>query len=388
MKILFLKDKRTPSGIEGSATYLLRLCKVLNKKKIAYLVLYNGKNDTYFKEMKKNHLNIKFFDFPKETPKNFFRFFKILNLRKKIDKLIFKEKITIVNSHFPHLNYFLSKSLKVPLVSHWHGAEVKNIPIKIFDKNNILKLKIRDLFFRIYRKFKVFNFNLANKVIVHGKASKMTAIKMFNVESGKIKINPYGVERYNLKKIKTIHQEFNLPKNVKIILSAGRIVKDKGVEEFCEIAKKLTNKKIKFIFLGHYRDKNYYNKIIEKYSEFVIFPGFRTDIERFYKSSYIFLLLSYRESAGLVLVEAMNFSLPLVGWNIIGVNEIIKNEYNGELIKFRDLKEAMVKINYLLNYKKKYLRMSKNSLKSFNNYKIESSAYKLIKIFDKIEKYK
>ena len=89
-----------------------------------------------------------------------------------------------------------------------------------------------------------------------------------------------------------------------------------------------------------------------------------------------------------MLVEAMNFSLPLVGWNIIGVNEIIKNEYNGELIKFRDLKEAMVKINYLLHDKKKYLRMSKNSLKSFNNYKIESSAYKLIKIFDKIEKYK
>ena len=32
MKILFLKDKRSPSGIEGSATYLLRLCKTLNKK--------------------------------------------------------------------------------------------------------------------------------------------------------------------------------------------------------------------------------------------------------------------------------------------------------------------------------------------------------------------
>ena len=388
MKILFLKDKRSPSGIEGAATYLMRLCKVLDRKKIAYLVLYNGKNDAYYKEMKKNGLNIKFFDYPKQTPKNFFRFFKILNLRKKIDELIFKEKFTIVNSHFPHLNYFLSKSLKVPLVSHWHGAEVKNIPIKIFDKNIILKLKIRDLFFRLYIKFKVFNFNLAKKIIVHGKASKITAIKMFNVENGKIKINPYGVEKYDLKKITTIHQEFNLSKDVKIILSAGRIVKDKGVEEFCEIAKKLTNKKIKFIFLGGYRDKKYYNQIIEKYSAFVIFPGLRMDIDRFYKSSYIFLFLSYRESAGLVLAEAMNFSLPLIGWNIIGVNEIIKNEYNGVLIKFGDLKVVIAKINELLHNKKKYLSMSKNSLKSFNNYKIESSACRLIKIFDNIEKHK
>ena len=72
MKILFLKDKRSPSGIEGSATYLLRVCKILNKIQIPYLVLYNGKEDVYFKEMKKNKINIKFFEFPKETPKNFF----------------------------------------------------------------------------------------------------------------------------------------------------------------------------------------------------------------------------------------------------------------------------------------------------------------------------
>ena len=187
--------------------------------------------------MKKNNVNIKFFNFPKETPKNFFRFFRILNIRKKINELISKDKFTIINSHFPHLNFFLSKSIKIPLVSHWHGAEVKNVPIKIFDQNLILNLKIRELFFRLYRKFIVFDFDLAKKIVVHGQASRMTAIKMFNIKRHKIKVNPYGIENYNLKKIKTIHKEFNFPKDIKIILSAGRIVKDKGVEEFCEIAK-------------------------------------------------------------------------------------------------------------------------------------------------------
>ena len=135
MKILFLKDKRSPSGIEGAATYLLKLCKILNKIKIPYLVLYGGNQDIYFKQMIKNKINIRYFEFPKETPKNFLRLFKIMKIRKKLDNLIIKEKITIVNSHFPHLHFFLNQNLKIPLFSHWHGAQPKNEnkPICDFD---------------------------------------------------------------------------------------------------------------------------------------------------------------------------------------------------------------------------------------------------------------
>ena len=111
--------------------------------------------------------------------------------------------------------------------------------------------------------------------------------------------------------------------------------------------------------------------------------GMRKDIEKFYKSSYVFLFLS-RTEYGLVLVEAMNFKLPLIGWDIIGVNEIIKN-YNGELIKFGDINKAVEKIRNLLNNKAKYIQFSKNSFNSLNDYKIEASADRLINIL-KIEK--
>ena len=58
-------------------------------------------------------------------------------------------------------------------------------------------------------------------------------------------------------------------------------------------------------------------------------------------------------------MEAMNFSLPLVGWNIIGVKEIIKNDYNGKLIKFGNIKKAIREVNVLINNKKKYSLISK-----------------------------
>ena len=384
MKILFLRDQRTPP-IDGAGLYLLRVCRVLNVKKIPYLLLYGGTKDIYYKQLKKSNINVKLINFPKETPKNFFRFFRIFRLRDKIKKLIIKEKFTIINTHFPHLNFFLSKSINIPLISYWHGADVINKPIKAFDISLLINFRIRDLLFQIYRKFNVFNFNLAKFVVVPGKASRITAIKKFNVDKNKIIINTYGVDTYNSKNIKTIHKEFNLSKDTKIILSAGRIVKDKGVEEFCELAKKIGSDKIKFIYLGSYRDYKYYQNLLKKYSKYVIFPGTRMDIERFYKSSYLFLLLSHRESAGLVMAEAMNFGLPLIGWNIIGVNEIIKNGYNGELIKFRDINKLNSKVKELLYDKKKYLTMSKNSFASFKYYKIENSTNRLLKIFNKID---
>jgi hypothetical protein len=93
MKILFLRDKRTPP-IDGAGIYLLRLCKVLNMKKITYLLLYGSKKDLYYRELKKNRINVKYVDFPRETPKNFFRCLKKLKMlinyipNTKLDKIL------------------------------------------------------------------------------------------------------------------------------------------------------------------------------------------------------------------------------------------------------------------------------------------------------------
>ena len=39
MRILFIKEKRSATGIEGAAKYLLYLCKYFNQRKINYLIL-------------------------------------------------------------------------------------------------------------------------------------------------------------------------------------------------------------------------------------------------------------------------------------------------------------------------------------------------------------
>ena len=69
MKILFIKEKRSQTGIEGIGIYLVRVCKKLNKLKIPYLVIYNDK-DTLYEIMRENNINVKIIDLPPKSFKN------------------------------------------------------------------------------------------------------------------------------------------------------------------------------------------------------------------------------------------------------------------------------------------------------------------------------
>lgn len=384
MKILFLKEKRSESGFEGSATYLQRLCIFLNKKKIPYLILYNS-NDQYYKSLKKNNINVRLFDYLTETPKNIFRkYTSIKKIKKLLSKIIYQENFTIINAHWPHLLLFLDKKITKDkqIICHWHGAYRVNHPLKNFYLKDLFKFNIRNILFSYYRKNYIYDFSKIHKLVAVSNASKNTAEIAFGVNSKKIFINRYGVEKINKDICINIRKEFNIDQSDKIILSAGRITHEKGAQDFCKVAKKLYNKNLKFIFLGTYRDKNYFESLYSKYSKYVIFPGMREDIYNFYLSSDIFLFLSHRESAGIVLMEAMQFSLPLVGWNIIGVNEIVKNNYNGYLVNFGNIDEVILMIKKLLNEKELYNKLSNQSFKSFANYSIDDNYNRLIDIYN------
>ena len=124
--MLFIKEKRSKSGFEGIASYLFNVCKTLNKLNVQYLILYNSK-DKYYKKLKKNNINVKLIKLPSKSPKNLFHnYFKVLQCRKEIKKIVEKERITHINLHFPHLLWYIDKSLKLPIITHQHGAFTDN----------------------------------------------------------------------------------------------------------------------------------------------------------------------------------------------------------------------------------------------------------------------
>lgn len=61
--------------------------------------------------------------------------------------------------------------------------------------------------------------------------------------------------------------------------------------------------------------------------------------EKLYDTHHVFLYPTYRDSFGLVLVEALSAGLPIVGTDQYATREMIRDKYNGYLLKWHPLKD-------------------------------------------------
>ena len=93
-----------------------------------------------------------------------------------------------------------------------------------------------------------------------------------------------------------------------------------------------------------------------------------SNIINHYKNADIFLLTSFYEGYGRVILEAMNFGVPCISTNSIGPTDLIKNGKNGFITKIRCPKELEKKIFLLIENKDIYSSISKESLKKANDF--------------------
>ena len=81
----------------------------------------------------------------------------------------------------------------------------------------------------------------------------------------------------------------------------------------------------------------------------VAFTGpVRSDIERIYLGSDIFILLSQFDTFGLVILEAMAAGLPVIISRNVGARDVVQNGCNGFVVEAEDLASVVEKINRLI----------------------------------------
>ena len=292
MKILFIKESRSNTGVEGVGIYLLNVCIELNRLNIPYLVLYNAK-DLLYQKMLDSSVNVRIVDLPSGSIKNLInRREKVKEIRNVISNIVSKEEITHVNTHFSHLLNYITPDINIPIIAHWHGAFIDNNPLKYFYLKDIFN--IRTVINNAYKKKYVFNFDRASSVVCPGVAAKNTAVNHFQVSEKKIRINPYGIHKIDTNQYVNIKKDLGFSDTDKVILSVGRETKSKGVEDFCEVARAFNDRDdVKFVFAGGFREEIYHDYLINKYGKNVTFLGMRTDVFNLYKSSDVFLFLSH-----------------------------------------------------------------------------------------------
>ncbi len=137
-------------------------------------------------------------------------------------------------------------------------------------------------------------------------------------------------------------------------LLMSRMLWDKGVGEFVEAAKKVGREygDTEFWLLG---DIDRGNPAVVEQEEidewqkkgYVKYLGKTYDVRPFICKSDVVVLPSYREGAGMVLLEGMAMEKPVIATDTAGCRMVCKDGYNGFLIPVKDaeaLADAMIKV--------------------------------------------
>ena len=321
-----------------------RFIKKINKKKIK---LYTYSELSYFLEKKAPKFFVKLCLFPFKIPIFLF-------LVKRSYIFLKKNKIEIVinqNGGWPGGELNLAVSFASYLLNIKNILVIHNL--SSYEKSFFSKyIHFRD---RIYNK-------TASKIITVSKTCKLNLIK--NTLLKNILVIKNGSQNFSkLKKLK-----INNLKKKFIIGYVGHIHERKGIEIIINAIKNTKNQ-IQFVIVGGGK-KEYINKL-EQMSYLqnvdILFVNLQKKPINFYNDFDTFVLPSKKfESFGLVVIEAMSCSKPVICSNFGGMKEIIVNNKNGLLFKKNNSLELRKKIFNLKNNKKLSKKLSKNAKLSYH----------------------
>jgi len=117
---------------------------------------------------------------------------------------------------------------------------------------------------------------------------------------------------------------------------------------------------------------------------YISFEGKVNNVEEYLRNSYLYVHSAYIEDFGLVLLEAMSASLPVICLDGGGNRELIQEEKNGYIFEEQNAEAFAERIASLWLNKQLYKKMSDFAQKFAKQYDIKEYVDKLIDIYKEI----
>ena len=293
-------------------------------------------------------------------------FFKVLF---KINKIVKFFKPQILHSHLTAMELFgfliktfLFKDVKFIITKHLDSYFFEGS----FGKRKFFKGVLIEKFI----------LNRAEKVICISNQVKKYFSKILKKDSSKLVVIYYGFSLQSFKfsknypqKIHDFKTKYKIKKKDFLICNIARHVKQKSLDllllSFSLYYEHNNNSKL--ILIGNGPLNSYlknYSKKLGVYQNIIWIDAYE-NIKDILNISNLFILSSKYEGLGLVLLEAMAVKKPIIATRISAIPEVIKNNYNGLLVKYGDNNEMFKKIK-LFEDKKFSVRIGKNGFKFLN----------------------
>jgi glycosyltransferase involved in cell wall biosynthesis len=166
-------------------------------------------------------------------------------------------------------------------------------------------------------------------------------------------ISGVDVNRFQPSKIhrNLIRKQLNIKNDCVIFLFVGRLKKEKGIFELVEAFKNVSEQhnNVALLIVGPDEEglKQELISRLEICKEFVRFVDFTKTPEQYMAASDVFVLPSYREGFGSVIIEVASCGVTSIGSNIYGLSDAIKEGETGLLVSAGSsklLEGAMLKL--------------------------------------------
>lgn len=158
--------------------------------------------------------------------------------------------------------------------------------------------------------------------------------------------------------------ELGVSKNAFVFSFVGRIVKDKGINELVEAFDKLSqDHDVSLILVGpQEKDLDPIKRETEeliKTNKHIYAVGRQNDVRPYLAASDAFVLPSYREGVGMVLLEANAMDVPCIASDIIGCNDVVTVGVNGELVQPRCTDALYQKMKEWVEHRERVAELAK-----------------------------
>ena len=180
-----------------------------------------------------------------------------------------------------------------------------------------------------------------------------------------------------------------------VIGNVARLEKRKGhkflIEAFRKVIEERKDCPLKLLIIGEGEERGNLESYAKEANleKKVIFTGYREDVEELMALMDIFVLTSLREGLPQVLVQAAAVGIPSVAFNVDGVPEIIKDNYNGFLVRARDVGQLENRIAKYMNNKELVLLHGRNGREFIENkWSIKGMVDRIDKIYQNLVREK
>ncbi|RAP52609.1 MAG: hypothetical protein BZ138_02925 [Methanosphaera sp. rholeuAM270] len=357
MKICFMSNLYPPNILGGAEIVVEKMANAMTERGHEVIVITTSPDDSQH-ILERN--NIKVYQLnttrlyptykqtePQGLKKPFWHIFDLWNgnTLKSIERILIDEEVDIVHvNNFKGLSlscFKAGKNLNIPVVYESHDFSLICPRANLIRGNNTLCQK-RNIICNEYVNVQRRLLNSNVDVLISPSQfmiDKFNENNFFNnVHCVKI---PLGVE-YTPMKTEKSYDTID-------ITYIGTLGKHKGVDTLIHAFKKIDDENVALHIIGKGNDEDEFKELAEDDSR-IFFHGFvdNKNILRYYEMTNMLVVPSIcYDNSPLVIYESFSTSTPVIGSDIGGIPELIKDDYNGYLFEAGNcdsLKEKLVKV--------------------------------------------